>query len=123
MSEERSPKSPYREAAPIVALVPGPPPLWPFRAWNAEKRLITMPKAGEPVDPRGRTSDVHCPGCAVNWLLVAGPQICAGIVRRRWFFWRTVICAEWREHFHVKCSECGWATLMETHAAYEAREP
>ena len=100
-------------------------PLFPFSPWNLQHKLITLPnKKGGTCD---RVSDVFCPSCAQNGLTVA-PSVCHGrtITKRSgWWLWQTAVevvtCPEHRPHFHVHCSECGWATLMETYEAWKER--
>jgi ribosomal protein S27AE len=103
---------PYRSnVIPLIPLPSEPKEMFSFHPWGDDKRLTTNEEFHERQAGQVAKPAVFCPKCSFNFLLVI-PALCTG---KKVGLCKKVECSEVREHFHVKCHQCGWRTLMATH--------
>lgn len=97
---------PYRELALVPSIVE-PAKLWPWRPLADEPCPKCRYKRG--ASYIAHDSDNKPFTREYTPVLKSSLRMCTGHSR----FWPfRKVCLETREHFHVKCRQCGWLTLM-----------
>ena len=111
--------TPYRAPLTLVSLVEENL-LYEHRHWDLNRCLRSARNYQEWVNaPTSTKSDVFCPKCAFNTLVLVSSVICTG---KRIGMCRRVVCTESREHFHVRCSSCSHTLLMATADAVDTKQ-
>lgn len=109
---------PYRTSSPVLKLVELEP-LFEFHPWievdEGRKRLVATGQVQEwydlkkDPDKKAFNVKVYCPKCTFNTLYLVSTSICTG---KTVGFCKKISCKEKREHFHVRCAQCSFTTLM-----------